>query len=86
MSIVPKEVVVDAPAAWNAQADEFNQWDELGEDEKLEWTADRAAEWALEQAAKVALKEAQDRFIYETYTQTMADAMVDAIRALIKGG
>jgi hypothetical protein len=51
MSIVPREVIVDAPAAWNAQADEFNQWDELGEDEKLEWTADRAAEWALEQAA-----------------------------------
>jgi hypothetical protein len=50
MSIVPKEVVVDAPAAWNAQADEFNQWDALGEDEKLEWTANRAAEWALEQA------------------------------------
>lgn len=24
-------------AAWNAQADEFNQWDELGEDEKLAW-------------------------------------------------
>jgi hypothetical protein len=50
MSIVPKEVVVDAPAAWNAQADEFNQWDDLGEYEKLEWTANRAAEWALSQA------------------------------------
>lgn len=24
-------------AAWNAQADEHNQWDELGEDEKIEW-------------------------------------------------
>ncbi len=24
-------------ARWNAQADEHNQWDELGEDEKLEW-------------------------------------------------
>lgn len=22
---------------WNAQADQFNQWDALGEDEKLEW-------------------------------------------------
>ncbi len=51
MSTVPKELVVDAPAAWNAQADEFNQWDELGEDEKLEWTADHAAEWALRRAA-----------------------------------
>ena len=25
--------------AWNAQADEFNQWDELGEDEKVEFAA-----------------------------------------------
>lgn len=24
-------------AAWNAQADEYNQWSELGEDEKVEW-------------------------------------------------
>ena len=24
-------------AAWNAQADEYNQWDALGEDEKIEW-------------------------------------------------
>lgn len=24
-------------AAWNAQADETNQWDSLGEDEKIEW-------------------------------------------------
>ena len=24
-------------ASWNAQADEYNQWDDLGEDEKIEW-------------------------------------------------
>jgi hypothetical protein len=24
-------------AAWNAQADEHNQWDALGENEKIEW-------------------------------------------------
>lgn len=24
-------------ASWNAQADETNQWDSLGEDEKIEW-------------------------------------------------
>ena len=23
--------------AWDAQADELNQWDSLGEDEKIEW-------------------------------------------------
>src|SRR5574344_2312410 len=30
-------------AAWNAQADEHNQWDDLGEDEKVEWAARLAA-------------------------------------------
>lgn len=29
--------------AWNAQADEHNRWDELGEDEKIEWAAIHAA-------------------------------------------
>lgn len=29
-------------AAWNAQADEHNQWDDLGEDEKIEWAAEYA--------------------------------------------
>ena len=24
-------------AAWNAQADKYNHWGELGEDEKIEW-------------------------------------------------
>ncbi len=28
--------------AWNAQADESNQWDELGEDEKLGWVIAQA--------------------------------------------
>jgi hypothetical protein len=75
MSIVPKEVIQDIRETWPARDMPL-----------LEYAIERAAEWALEHAAQVALKEAQDRFIYETYTQTMADAMVDAIRALIKGG
>ena len=29
--------VASAISAWNAQADQFNQWPNLGEDEKLEW-------------------------------------------------
>ena len=29
--------------AWNAQADERNHWDNLGEDEKIEWAFDCAA-------------------------------------------
>lgn len=32
--------------AWNAQADEHNQWDDLGEDEKIEWAAKYGAEQA----------------------------------------
>lgn len=35
-------------AAWNAQADEHNQWDELGEDEKIEWAFAFATTKALE--------------------------------------
>lgn len=27
-------------AVWNAQADDYNQWDELGEDEKIEWAVE----------------------------------------------
>ena len=29
---------------WNAQADEYNQWDALGEDEKIEWAMQVAIE------------------------------------------
>ena len=42
-------------AAWNAQADEHNQWDALGEDEKIEWAASSAA--ANERAARQAAQE-----------------------------
>jgi hypothetical protein len=84
---VPREVVVDAPAVWNAQADEFNQWDDLGEDEKLEWTANRAAEWALEPMyAELhdATKGAQGYEVVLTYSSTeAATKALDAIRAMI---
>ena len=76
MSIVPREVVVDAPAAWNAQADEFNQWDDLGEYEKLEWTANRAAAWALQMAAELC----------DEYGASDGHICADEIRALIQGG
>ena len=29
-----RQEIIDS---WNAQADEYNQWDDLGEDEKLDW-------------------------------------------------
>ena len=41
--------------AWNAQADEHNQWDDLGEDEKIEWAASSAA--AKERAARIRAQE-----------------------------
>jgi tRNA A37 N6-isopentenylltransferase MiaA len=31
-------------AAWNAQADEYNQWDELSEVERIEFAAQAAAD------------------------------------------
>ena len=33
-------------SAWNAQADDHNQWCELGEDEKLEWAYSLATQSA----------------------------------------
>jgi hypothetical protein len=92
MSIVPKAVVVGAPAAWNAQADEFNQWDDLGEDEKLEWTANHVAEWALERAAKECDKKVKiylsPRYAVGQPASSMAERFAagrcaEAIRALI---
>ena len=41
-------------AAWNAQADEHNQWDALGEDEKIEWAV------ACAKAAPAAQGDAED--------------------------
>ena len=37
-------------AAWNAQADEHNQWDALGEDEKIEWVVECSTNAARLQA------------------------------------
>ena len=37
-------------ASWNAQADEHNQWDALGEDEKIEWAVACATNAARSQA------------------------------------
>ena len=34
----------DYEAAWNSQADEFNQWCDLGDDEKADWIAGKIAE------------------------------------------
>lgn len=49
--------------AWNAQADEHNQWDELGEDEKIEWAARVAAvkERTARQAAQAEVADLKGR-------------------------
>lgn len=49
----------DIKTAWNAQADEHNQWDELGEDEKIEWAARFGA--ATERAAR---QKAQEEVVF----------------------
>lgn len=38
--------------SWNAQADQYNQWDALGEDEKIEWAVACATNAARSQAKK----------------------------------
>ena len=51
-------------AAWNAQADEYNQWDSLGEDEKIEWALKCADQFRgatkMMQAARQALAALED--------------------------
>ena len=61
--------------AWNAQADEFNQWCELGEDEKIEWAARFGAE--KERAAR---KKAQEEVV--SLKERIARAGVEHRRAL----
>ena len=53
----------DIKTAWNAQADEHNQWDELGEDEKIEWAASVAAvkERTARQAAQAEVADLKGR-------------------------
>ena len=49
--------------AWNAQADEFNQWVELGLGEKVEWAArlGAAKERAARQAAQAEVADLKER-------------------------
>lgn len=53
--------------AWNAQADEHNQWDDLGEDEKIEWAAKYGAAQALAAPAEVS----------DDVINTIADGLFD---------
>ena len=65
----------DIKKAWNTQADEFNQWCELGEDEKIEWAARFGAE--KERAAR---KKAQEEVV--SLKERIARAGVEHRRAL----
>jgi hypothetical protein len=49
-------------AAWNAQSDYMNSWQNLGEDEKLEWAIklEREACWRLCDALWLEDKDAHD--------------------------
>lgn len=74
-------------AAWNAQADEHNQWDALGEDEKIEWALERcdqfrgAAKMMMMQAAQQAL-EALEEIEWSNDSQWQSDRAKVAIAAL----
>ena len=55
-------------AAWNAQADEFNQWGELGEDEKVEWAAAYAAT-----KERAAISKATDDVSFDDFAEDVED-------------
>ena len=65
--------------AWNARADEHNQWDALGEDEKIEWAASIAAAKEREDCARVA--ERMARLTAARLGMEIQDACAAAIRA-----
>lgn len=68
-------------AAWNAQADEFNQWDELCEEEKIEW----ARRCALEEAAKICDDQDVPREFFRDQSwpyEKACNDLADAIRAM----
>lgn len=56
-------------SAWNSQASETNQWDDLGEDEKIEWAASIAV-------ARIRAQEAQQ----ESDHFDMHDLLIGAVR------
>ena len=66
----PEAVQLDEiKAAWNAQADEFNQWDELGEDEKVEW----AAAYAVTKE-RAAISKATDDEAFDDFAEDVDDS------------
>ena len=65
----PEAVQLDEiKAAWNAQADEFNQWDELCEDEKVEW----AAAYAVTKE-RAAISKATDDVTFDDFAEDVED-------------
>ena len=76
-------------AAWNAQADEHNQWDALGEDEKIEWALKCADQFRgatkMMQAARQALEALEEATNYTScpsWSPSMTDECNAAIAAL----
>lgn len=76
-------------AAWNAQADETNQWDSLGEDEKIEWALKCCDQFRgatkMMQAARQALEALEEATNYTScpsWSPSMTDECNAAIAAL----
>ena len=73
-----RQEIIDS---WNAQADEYNQWDDLGEDEKLDW--------AMQMEREACAKVCEAEFVSADETQAPEDYAyndackhcADAIRA-----
>jgi hypothetical protein len=61
-------------AAWNAQADEFNQWDELDLCEKIEW----AAHWGASQARVPLAMYQRNTIKANAWRETMVGGYYDA--------
>ena len=68
-----RQEIIDS---WNAEADEYNQWNDLGEDEKLEW----AMHMEREACAKVC-EEMYRRDGFAAVECEAADECAAAIRA-----
>ena len=60
------EAIEAAKTRWNAQADQHNQWDELGCDEKLELVARTVLEISAPQPAVAWMTEDCERVITDT--------------------
>lgn len=75
-------------AAWNAQADKHNQWEELGEDEKIEWALKCAYQFRgatkMMQAARQALEAMEAAVSRDRPYHRQSKAAIAALRKALE--